>query len=273
MSEELLGSRFDIHGGGLDLKFPHHENEIAQSRAASGDEFAHLWMHNGFVNVDNEKMSKSLGNFFTIREVLRIVRDPEVVRYFALSSHYRGPINYSLDQLEQADVALNRIYTALRDLPAAPSSVRTGHTERFIQVMDDDFNTPEALAVLQMITREINTARTAGDAGKAGSLAAELRSLAGVLGLAQLDPQEWFRRSRGTIETSPEPPGADVSGRGLHPRAETLADEEIARRIEARAAARQAKNWAESDRIRDELAAAGVILEDKPGGATAWRRA
>src|SRR5688572_26103946 len=117
MSEQLLGTHFDIHGGGLDLKFPHHENEIAQSCAASGDTFAHLWMHNGFLNVDNEKMAKSLGNFFTIRDTLQAVRDPEVIRYFILSSHYRGPLNYSLEQLEQADVALNRIYTALRDLP------------------------------------------------------------------------------------------------------------------------------------------------------------
>jgi cysteinyl-tRNA synthetase len=274
MSEELLGTRFDIHGGGLDLKFPHHENEIAQSRAASGDEFAHLWMHNGFLNIDNEKMSKSLGNFFTIREVLKIVRDPEVIRYFALSSHYRGPINYSLDQLEQADVALNRIYTALRDLPAESSGARTAYTERFTEVMDDDFNTPEALAVLQTITREINTARTAGDAGKAAALAAELRALAGVLGLAQVPVADWFRKSAAQLRIAVEPAVLELSGQdvSLHVGSK-LDDPEVEARIAARTAARKAKNWAESDRIRDELAAAGVILEDKPGGATTWRRA
>src|SRR5580700_8095572 len=149
MAEEFLGTRFDIHGGGLDLKFPHHENEIAQSCAASGDTFARLWMHNGFLTIDDEKMSKSLGNFFTIREALKIVRDPEVIRYFILSSHYRSPLNYSLEQLTQATAALERIYSALRDVePARPAPV-SHYTEAFRAAMDDDFNTPEAVAVLQ----------------------------------------------------------------------------------------------------------------------------
>ncbi|MDE2052472.1 MAG: cysteine--tRNA ligase, partial [Gammaproteobacteria bacterium] len=191
MSVALLGSHFDIHGGGLDLKFPHHENEIAQTCAATGDRFAEIWMHNGFVNIDNEKMSKSLGNFFTVREVLgKAVRHPEVLRYFVLSSHYRGPINYSLEQLGQADAALERIMTALRDLPqSAPPTCEYG--ERFREAMDDDFNTPEAIAVLQAMTREINTAKDAQDGARAAGLAAELRSLAGVLGLAL--PTQWFR--------------------------------------------------------------------------------
>jgi cysteinyl-tRNA synthetase len=249
MSTALLGTHFDIHGGGLDLKFPHHENEIAQSCAATGDEFVNLWMHNGFVNIDDEKMSKSLGNFFTLREVLKTLRHPEVLRFFFLSSHYRGPINYSLEQLEQTDAALTRIYTALRGLP--PAAVQPGAASaRFVASMDDDFNTPEALAVLQGLTREINTARAAGDTLRAASLGAELRALGESLGLLEVPAEEWFRLAR----------------------AGSIDDAEVERRIAARSAARSRKDWAESDRIRDELAALGVILEDK-GGATSWRRA
>jgi cysteinyl-tRNA synthetase len=252
MSTALLGTHFDIHGGGMDLKFPHHENEIAQSCGATGDAFANIWMHNGFVNIDDEKMSKSLGNFFTVREVLPTLRHPEVLRYFLLSSHYRGPINYSLDQLEQADSALGRIYTALRDVPVT-ADARSEHSTRFHEVMDDDFNTPEAIAVLQGLTREINTAKAAGKGQRASELAGELRALAGVLGLLQIELDAWFRLSK---------PGTG-----------TLSDAAIEQKIEARNAARQAKSWAESDRIRDELVQAGVVLEDKPGGRTAWRRA
>ena len=253
MSVALLGSHFDIHGGGLDLKFPHHENEIAQSCAATGDRFAEIWMHNGFVNVDNEKMSKSLGNFFTVREVLgKALRHPEVLRYFVLSSHYRGPINYSLEQLAQADAALERIMMALRDLPeAAPTRE---YVERFQEAMDDDFNTPEAIAVLQAMSREINTAKDAQDGARAAGLAAELRSLAGVLGLTL--PQQWFRLAK------PDQAAALQA-----------TDAEIEQWIAARAAARRARNWAESDRIREQLSKAGVILEDKPDGRTEWRRA
>jgi cysteinyl-tRNA synthetase len=258
MSTALLGTHFDLHGGGMDLKFPHHENEIAQSCAATGDCFANLWMHNGFVNVDHEKMSKSLGNFFTVREVLPGLRHPEVLRYFVLSSHYRGPINYSLDQLEQADAALSRIYTALRDLPevaAEPSE----YSARFHESMDDDFNTAEALAVLQTLTRELNTTKDAGKPERAALLGAELRSLGAVLGLLAVAPAQWGRLVRGSA-------GEGAGG-------EELTDAQIEARIAARIAARQAKNWAESDRIRDELVAVGIILEDKPGGVTVWRRA
>jgi cysteinyl-tRNA synthetase len=256
MSTALLGAHFDIHGGGMDLKFPHHENEIAQSCGASGGEFVNLWMHNGFVNVDDEKMSKSLGNFFTLREVLPRLRHPEVLRYFFLSSHYRGPINYSLEQLEQADAALTRIYTALRGLPAGPPVAGTA-TEGFHAGMDDDFNTPEALAVLQGLTREINTAKDAGDPVRGAALGAELRALGNVLGLLSVPAEEWFR-------LTPTASGARVGPR--------LSDAEIEDRIAARQAARARRDFKESDRIRDELAAAAVVLEDKPGGGTAWRR-
>ena len=265
MSVALLGSHFDIHGGGLDLKFPHHENEIAQTCAATGDRFAEIWMHNGFVNIDNEKMSKSLGNFFTVREVLeKAVRHPEVLRYFLLSSHYRGPINYSLEQLEQADAALGRIMTALRDLPgpaqgAAPASE---YTARFQESMDDDFNTPEAIAVLQTLTREINSAKDGGEAARAAALGAELRSLAGLLGVT-VTPKEWF-----SLGTKLVLQGGSKAAAGA-----ALTDAEIAERIEARIAARKARSWAQADSIRDELARSGVILEDKPDGRTEWRRA
>ncbi|MBV8402883.1 MAG: cysteine--tRNA ligase [Gammaproteobacteria bacterium] len=260
MSTALLGTHFDLHGGGLDLKFPHHENEIAQSCAASGAAFVNLWMHNGFVNVDDEKMSKSLGNFFTLREVLPRLRHPEVLRYFVLASHYRGPINYSLEQLEQADAALARLYTALRELPlAAPAA--NGHEERFLASMDDDFNTPEALAVLQSLAREVNTAKAAGEHRRAAALAAELTSLGAVLGLFSMPAEQWFRLAK---------PGPDMQHAAS---AAVLDDAQVEARIAARTAARRARNWAESDRIRDELAAAGVILEDNPGGKTSWRRA
>jgi cysteinyl-tRNA synthetase len=254
MSVKELGDHFDIHGGGLDLKFPHHENEIAQTCGASEAKFAEIWMHNGFLNIDNEKMSKSLGNFFTTREVLAKIKNPEVLRFFLLSSHYRGPMNYSPDQLDQAEAGLNRLYTALRDVPAvggelyAPSAA----TQAFLDAMDDDFNTPEAIAVLQGLARELNSARATGaDAHKAKFLAGELRALAGALGFLKMPPEQWFR--------------AGVSG--------GLSDAEIDALIAARLEARRQKNWAESDRIRKELADRGVILEDKPGGSTAWRRA
>jgi cysteinyl-tRNA synthetase len=257
MSTALLGTHFDIHGGGMDLKFPHHENEIAQSCAATGDEFVNLWIHNGFVNVDDEKMSKSLGNFFTLREVLKTLRHPEVLRYFFLASHYRGPINYSLEQLEQADAALTRIYTALRGLPAG-KAVASASSTRFHESMDDDFNTPEALAALQGLTREINTARDAGDTGRAAALGGELKALGNLVGLLTVPAEEWFRLTRA--------PGGAAGG-------PQLSDAEVEARIAARAAARARKDFRESDRIRDELAAAGVVLEDKPGGKTSWRRA
>ena len=255
MSTRELGEHFDIHGGGLDLKFPHHENEIAQTCGATGGRFAEIWMHNGFLNIDNEKMSKSLGNFFTTREVLAKIKHPEVLRFFLLSSHYRGPMNYSPDQLEQAEAGLNRLYTALRDVPAVGGDLYspTQAARDFDASMDDDFNTPEAIAVLQGLAREINSARApGGDLHQAKLLAGELRALGAVLGVLKLPPEEWFRA------------GGTQGG---------LSDADIESRIVARAAAKKARNYPESDRIRNELAAAGVILEDKPGGLTTWRRA
>jgi cysteinyl-tRNA synthetase len=252
MSTKELGEHFDIHGGGLDLKFPHHENEIAQTCGATHARFADIWMHNGFLNIDNEKMSKSLGNFFTTREVLAKIKHPEVLRFFLLSSHYRGPMNYSPDQLEQSEAALTRLYTALREVAVAGDSYEPGAaTSRFHEAMDDDFNTPEAIAVLQGLARELNSARAAGgDAASISRIAAELRGLGGVLGVLKVVPEQWFR--------------AGAAG--------SLNDADIDALILGRDLARKAKNWAESDRIRAVLAAAGVILEDKPGGATTWRR-
>jgi cysteinyl-tRNA synthetase len=259
MAQSLLGTHFDIHGGGMDLKFPHHENEIAQSCAASGDVFANVWMHNGFVNVDNEKMSKSLGNFFTIREVLDsgYVRDPEVLRYLFASSHYRGPISYSLVQIEQADAALERLYIALRGVTPAAKVVKTEATARFIAAMDDDFNTPEAVAELQGLAKQINIAKSTGDLKKAGELAGEMKALATVVGILRLDAEDYLRKS---VRKENETSGVVV-----------LSDAEIDSLIAQRVAARKGKNFKESDRIRDELTARGIVLEDGPKGTT-WRR-
>jgi cysteinyl-tRNA synthetase len=249
MSTTCLGNHFDIHGGGMDLKFPHHENEIAQSEASTGEKFANTWMHVGFVRLNEEKMSKSLGNFFTVREVLKKF-DPEVVRYFILGSHYRSPLDYSDETLQGAKGALTRLYLALKDLPAAgaegPGAAM--YEERFYTAMDDDFNTPGAMAVLFDLARDVNKLREDGLAA-AAPLGACLRRLGGILGLLQREPQAFLQ-------------GGAANG---------LTDEEIEALIARRTEARRQKNWAESDRIRDELKAQGVILEDK-GGQTAWRR-
>ena len=248
MSNCCLGETFDIHGGGPDLVFPHHENEIAQSEAANGKPYAASWMHAGAVRVDGEKMSKSLGNFFTIREVLQKYH-PEVVRYLLVSSHYRSPINYAEDSLKEAKGALERFYNALKGLPAVAPAGGEAFVERFAAAMDDDFNTPEACAVLFEMAREINRLRD-GDAAAAAALAAQLRSLAEVLGVLQLPAEEFLQAGAGS--------GVDAV------RVEAL----IAERLVARAA----KNWAESDRVRDQLLAMGVVLEDGKGGTT-WRLA
>ena len=266
MAEALLGTCFDIHGGGMDLKFPHHENEIAQSCAASGDCFARLWMHNGFLTIDDEKMSKSLGNAFTIVEALKRVRHAEVIRYFIVSSHYRGPVNYSLEQLTQATAALERIYGALRDVePLQPAPV-TRYTQAFRAAMDDDFNTPEAVAVLQTMTRDLNVAKREGKAQLSGEIAAELRVLAGVLNIAQLPVEHWARLRTPPVEGEAGQAGAAAAATGPD---DAAIDELVAGRL----AARKARDFKEADRIRDELAAQGVILEDRPGGRTEWRRA
>src|ERR1700754_764123 len=237
MSTSLLGDYFDLHGGGEDLKFPHHENEIAQSCAACDSRFVKTWMHNGFVRVNDEKMSKSLGNFFTVREVLKTLRDPEVMRFFLLSSHYRGPINYSETQLAQADETLLGLYRALKDAPAS-GRPDAGEISRFRAAMDDDFNTPEALAVLQGVARNLNLAKAAKNYAAAAGGAATLRDLGATLGILQQDPDVYLKRSVGVQQ---------------------LPDDEVERLLESRRAARAAKNFAESDRIRDQLSAAGVL--------------
>jgi cysteinyl-tRNA synthetase len=267
MGSELLGNQFDIHGGGADLQFPHHENEIAQSEGAHGCQYVNYWMHNGFVRVDNEKMSKSLGNFFTIREVLKKY-DAEVVRFFILRAHYRSPLNYSDQHLDDAKGALTRLYTALKSVPSpsiplpagegsrhpSPAGRRAGdegtldwnapYLARLKAAMDDDFNTPEAVAVLFDLANEVNRS-------KSPEMAGQLKVLAGMLGLLQRDAQEFLQ--------------GEASAGGLD-------DAAIDAQIEARIAAKKAKNFSEADRIRKELLEAGIVLEDTAQG-TSWRRA
>jgi len=278
MGSKLLGEHFDIHGGGADLQFPHHENEIAQSEGAHRCTFVNYWMHNGFVNVDKEKMSKSLGNFFTIREVLKKY-DAEVLRFFILRAHYRSPLNYSDAHLDDAKGALTRLYTALKTPPGLPLSEEEEarppltrgaggvavdwnepHAQRFKTAMDDDFNTPEAVAVLFDLANEVNRSQSV-------EAATQLKTLAGVLGLLQRDPRDFLQGKllrtnvSSSVVTSSSADAELVRG-----------EEYINAQIEARIAAKQAKNYAEADRIRKELLAAGIVLEDSASGTT-WRRA
>lgn len=251
MSTHCLGNRFDIHGGGLDLKFPHHENEIAQSEAATGEHFVNYWMHNGHVRIDDEKMAKSLGNFTTVRDVLA-AHDAETVRHFLLSSHYRSPLNYTADALAQARAGMERLYTALRGLPGDIGSGTPGaaFSARFHAAMDDDFNTPLALSVLFDLARELNRARGGADMERADSLGATLRNLGGILGLLGESPDAYLQ-----------------SGGG----GDAVDAERIEGLVAERAAARAARDFARADAIRDQLLAEGVILEDKAEG-TIWRR-
>ena len=243
MGCEMLGESFDIHGGGADLQFPHHENEIAQSEGATGKPFSQVWMHNGFINVDNEKMSKSLGNFFTIRDVLKEY-DAETVRFFVVRSHYRSPLNYSDVHLNDARGALKRLYTALSLVAPAEVAIDWNHpaAARFKAAMDEDFGTPEAVAVLFELAAEVNRSKSAETAGL-------LKALAGCLGLLQGDPQAFLQAGTSEMDA-----GA------------------IEAQIAARAAAKAAKDWAEADRIRKALLEQGIVLKDSPAGTT-WEAA
>ncbi|EIC29185.1 MULTISPECIES: cysteine--tRNA ligase [Methylomicrobium] len=265
MSTCCLGNHFDIHGGGMDLQFPHHENEIAQSEGATGEKFVNLWMHNGFVRVNEEKMSKSLGNFFTVREVLKQYR-PEIIRFFILSSHYRSPLNYSDEQLNESATALNRLYTAQRGVTAPDAPILPDYRGRFEQAMNDDFNTPVAVSVLFDLARELNKAKTK-DVEQAGQFAASLKQLGGLLGILQDDPEAWlksgaFHSAVYESATAGDWVSADVM-RG---------DVWIERQIQARLDAKKAKSWALADQIRNQLKEQGIILEDAPNGTTNWRR-
>jgi len=250
MSTKLLGNHFDIHGGGHDLQFPHHENEIAQSEACTGETFANYWMHNGFIRVDEEKMSKSLGNFFTIREVLKQYK-PEEIRYFMLTSQYRSPLNYSTEQLDAAGAALDRLYTALRGVTLGEAPDATDYENRFIAAMDDDFNTPEALAILFELARDINKAKNDKNDQQVATQGALLKKLAGQLGLLEGDIEAWFQ-------------GNELASDGL-------GNDEIEALIQQRMEAKTNKDWDTADNIRDKLQSQGIVLEDK-GSETLWRR-
>lgn len=251
MSTCCLGNHFDIHGGGMDLQFPHHENEIAQSEGATGEKYVNFWIHNGFVRVNEEKMSKSLGNFFTVREVLKQYQ-PEIVRFFILTSHYRSPLNYSSEHLDDAFAGLTRLYTALEGVITTDvTNYVSEFVERFDEAMDDDFNTPVALAVLFDLARELNKAKEQ-NADTTIPLAQTLIGLGRLLGLLQAEPDVFLKGGKGGVEQ--------------------LSEQTIEALIQARSDAKACKNWAEADRIRDELKALNVILEDAPGGNTKWRR-
>ena len=246
MNSKHLGNHFDIHGGGSDLMFPHHESEIAQSCCAHHTRYVNTWMHTGMVMVDREKMSKSLSNFFTIRDVLKVY-DAETVRYFLMSGHYRSQLNYSDENLNQGRAALERLYTALRGLPVVAAAGGEVFVERFRAAMDDDFNTPEAYSVLFDLAREVNRLKGEG-AADAAALAGRLRELGGVLGLLEQDPEAFFKGDEADDEVA-----------------------EIERLIKARNEARAAKDWPAADAARNRLTEMGIVLEDGAGG-TSWRR-
>lgn len=251
MSTCCLGNHFDIHGGGMDLQFPHHENEIAQSEGSTGEKFVNFWMHNGFVRINEEKMSKSLGNFFTVREVLKQYK-PEIIRFFVLSSHYRSPLNYSDEQLNDASAGLKRLYTALRGYDVCAAAViDLEYKARFEEAMDDDFNTPVAVSVLFDLARELNRIKEE-DQKKAHILVATLKKLATLLGILQEDPESFLK-------------GGIVSG---NENTDLLIEQQIQARIDAK----KSKDWSMADKIRDDLKGLGVILEDSPNGTTSWRR-
>lgn len=249
MSSDLLGDHFDIHGGGQDLQFPHHENEIAQSEGAHQHKFVNYWMHNGFVRVDNEKMSKSLGNFFTIRDVLKNY-DAEVMRFFILRAHYRSPLNYSDAHLDDAKNALTRLYTALKDMPDEVATIEVdwseSHAVKFAEAMDDDFNTAIAISTLFELANEVNKTKNP-------ALAAQLKALGKVVGLLQRSPSEFLKGRLSTEENG-------------------LTEADIEEQIQARLQAKKMKDFALADKIRQDLATAGIVLEDKPGGVTEWRK-
>ena len=249
MSTQMLGNHFDIHGGGQDLQFPHHENELAQSECCTGETFVNYWMHNGFVRVNEEKMSKSLGNFFTLRDVLKDYAAEEI-RYFILSSHYRSQLNYSEDQLNNARSALQRLYSALLDYNPVEVPDDSEYQKKFEQALNDDFNTAGALAVLFELVREINRARK-DEPDMVDGLASLLKYLGNVIGLLEDDPESYLKSRKGA-----------TAG---------LSDAEIDGLIEQRLEARAAKNWSEADRIRDTLTEAGICIEDSATG-TRWRR-
>jgi cysteinyl-tRNA synthetase len=269
MSTRCLGDHFDIHGGGMDLMFPHHENEIAQSEAATGHPFVNVWMHNGFVQTDEQKMSKSLGNFFTVREVLKRYK-PEVVRFFIISSHYRSPLNYSDQNLDTARSALEGFYLALRGLtPADDSGEGEGYVARFEAAMDDDFNTAEALAVLNELRAEINRAKAADNSAHANALGGVLIRLAAGLGLLQQKPEDYLKSVAG-VSIGVE--AGKLSITAYPPEVKLQAgDSKINELVTQRTEARNRKDWAMADHVRKELDALGVILEDGPQGTT-WRR-
>ncbi|WGE69733.1 cysteine--tRNA ligase [Actinobacillus equuli subsp. haemolyticus] len=248
MNSKELGEYFDIHGGGSDLMFPHHENEIAQSCCAHGGDYVNYWLHTGMLTIDDEKMSKSLGNFFTIRTMLEKY-ESETLRYFFLTAHYRSLLNYSLDNLDLARSALERLYTSLR---GCDLSVEVAGGEQYVEAfkaaMDDDFNTPGALAVLFEIAREVNKLKTE-DMAKANGLAVRLKELAAVLGLLYQDPEAFLQGDANNDEVA-----------------------EIEALIKQRNEAKAAKNWAVADEVRDKLKAMNIVLEDTPNGTT-WRKA